>query len=122
MGLGADNMENDHSHLIDENTLAAAETYRQRKITSVLSIVFTDIANSTALREDLGERKYESLREEHDSFMASTIEDDDAGAIVKSTGDGVLAVFSEPSTAVEKLVHIQKENRNRRLRGKKERV
>ncbi len=30
-----------------------------------------------------------------------------AGAVVKSTGDGVLAVFAEPSTAVERAIEIQ---------------
>ncbi len=102
-------MEFDHPNFIDEKTIEVAESYRQRKSTSVLSIVFTDIANSTALREDLGEREYEKIREEHDKYLTHKIEEDDAGVVVKSTGDGVLAVFSEPSTAVEKLLQIQRE-------------
>jgi len=101
-------MESDHPNFIDEKTIEVAENYRQRKSTSVLTIVFTDIVNSTALREELGEREYERIREDHDRFMALKIEEGDAGVIVKSTGDGVLAVFSEPSTAVEKLLQIQR--------------
>lgn len=102
-------MESDHPNFIDEKTIEVAENYRQRKSTSVLAIVFTDIANSTALREDLGEREYERIREDHDRFMALKIEEEDAGVVIKSTGDGILAVFSEPSTAIEKLLQIQRE-------------
>ena len=101
------NME---SHLLrysDSSAIRVAEEYRQRKLTSILTIAFTDICNSTALREQLGEIKYEQVREEHDDHVQDLIETDDSGCIVKSTGDGVLAVFSEPSVAVEKCVELQ---------------
>jgi class 3 adenylate cyclase/CheY-like chemotaxis protein len=94
---------------IDDAAIKKADDYRRRKTTSVLTVVFTDIVNSTKLREDLGEIDYELIREEHDSFITKIFESDDAGTIVKSTGDGVLAVFSEPSTAVERCVAIQQE-------------
>jgi class 3 adenylate cyclase len=93
----------------DSRALADAEQYRRRKTTSVLAIVFSDIANSTALREQLGEIRYEALREEYDGEFAKIIQRDDAGAVVKSTGDGALAVFSEPSVAVEHCIQVQME-------------
>ncbi len=89
--------------------LARAEAYRQRKITSVLAIVFTDVANSTALRESLGENRYEAIREAFDDKVASIFETDDDGAVVKSTGDGCLAVFAEPSAAVARCLQVQRE-------------
>jgi class 3 adenylate cyclase len=96
---------------IDSDTVEAAESYRRRKATSVLSVVFTDIADSTALREELGESEYEELREGYDKQVAEIVSYDDAGAVVKGTGDGMLCVFSEPSTAVERCLEIQRAGR-----------
>ncbi|HEY7163683.1 MAG TPA: adenylate/guanylate cyclase domain-containing protein [Candidatus Binatia bacterium] len=91
----------------DAQTVARAEQYRRRKATAVLAVVFTDIAGSTELRERLGEYRYEDLRESHDQCVRELIEKDDAGVVVKSTGDGALAVFAEPSTAVLRCLAIQ---------------
>ena len=95
--------------LEDPNTLNEAEQYRRRKTTSVLAIVFTDIADSTYLREQLGEIEYERLREKYDEDFSDIVESEDAGAVVKSTGDGALVVFSEPSTAVERCLSVQRQ-------------
>lgn len=97
---------------LDNIAVNTAESYRRRKATSMLSIVFTDIADSTALREDLGERAYEELRESYDEQVASTVTRADAGVVVKGTGDGMLCVFSEPSTAVERCLAIQQLGRD----------
>ena len=91
------------------------DDYRRRKRAAVLAILFTDLENSTSLRERMGEQAYESLREEHDDVLARTITADDAGAVVASTGDGVLAVFSEPSTAVSRALAIQRALHNHPL-------
>lgn len=95
------------TEFVDAATISAAEEYRRRKVTSVLSIVFTDIVRSTELREKLGEVAYEEIREANDEVVRGTIELESAGALVKSTGDGALAVFAEPSTAVERALAIQ---------------
>jgi class 3 adenylate cyclase/CheY-like chemotaxis protein len=97
----------DELPIADSKTVAIAEEYRRRKTTSVLAIVFTDIANSTRLRDELGEIRYEELREDYDAQFEEIINREDAGAIVKGTGDGALAVFSEPSMAVERCLEIQ---------------
>ena len=70
----------------DRRTIKKAEQYRRRKITSVLAIVFTDIADSTKLREELGEVEYERLRVDYDGKVSQIIERGDTGAVVKSTG------------------------------------
>jgi class 3 adenylate cyclase len=69
--------------------------------------MFTDIAGSTELREQLGEIVYERHREAHDQTVRDLVESENAGAVVKSTGDGALAVFAEPSSAVLKALAIQ---------------
>jgi class 3 adenylate cyclase len=62
---------------------------------------------STALKEELGEHAFQKLRKEHDALLTNIITQDGAGRIVKSTGDGLLAVFSRPSTAVERAIEMQ---------------
>ncbi|MBI4025113.1 MAG: hypothetical protein HY360_09040 [Verrucomicrobia bacterium] len=101
-------MNNHETQFYDAQMVATAEAYRKRKTTSVLAVVFTDIAQSTELRERLGEIEYENLRELHDQTVRELAERDDAGAVLKSTGDGALAVFAEPSTAVMRCLGIQK--------------
>lgn len=97
----------DERFVPDGKSVGIAEEYRQRKSTSVLAIVFTDIADSTRLREESGEIHYEQLREDYDAQFSKIICREDAGIVVKGTGDGALAVFSEPSTAVERCLEVQ---------------
>jgi hypothetical protein len=58
------------------------------------------------------EEAFQRLRREHDDLLTTVIARDNAGQVIKSTGDGVLAVFAEPSTAVERAIEVQQ-----RLRG-----
>lgn len=84
-----------------------AEDFRRRKKTTLLAIVFTDIADSTALREKLGEIRYEAERESFDAEFERIVCRDDGGCIVKGTGDGALVIFDEPSVAVQRALEIQ---------------
>jgi class 3 adenylate cyclase/CheY-like chemotaxis protein len=93
--------------IVDEGAIRIAESYRRRKVTSVLAVMFTDIAGSTELREKLGEVAYENHREHHEGAVRDLIEKGGAGAVVKNTGDGAMAVFSEPSEAVTTALKIQ---------------
>jgi len=99
--------DRDHPMAVDDRAIRIAEEYRRRKTTSVLTIMFTDIAGSTELREQLGEVTYEQLREAHDKAIRDLVESGGGGSVVKSTGDGALAVFAEPSEAVRKALEIQ---------------
>jgi len=100
-------MNRDDSMVVDERAVRIAEEYRRRKATSVLTIMFTDIAGSTELREKLGEVSYEQHREAHDEAIRDLVESANGGSVVKSTGDGALAVFAEPSEAVRKALELQ---------------
>ncbi len=83
------------------------ETFRRRRDTSVLTIMFTDIEGFTALTEVRGDRAANELRRQHDEIVGAAIEEGGAGQVVKHIGDAVLAVFSEPSSAVERALVIQ---------------
>ena len=96
----------------EENVSAAAieqaERYRRQRDTAVLSIVFADIADSTAILEQVGDVQFHALRTEHRTTLSEVIEKDSGGRVVEFYGDGALAVFSEPSTAVERCVKLQR--------------
>jgi class 3 adenylate cyclase len=87
----------------------AARTSREE--TSVRVVFFDDMRGSTALKELLAERSdeeaFHEVRREHDRIVGDIIGRDGAGEVIKSTGDGVLAVFDRPSVAVERAIEIQ---------------
>jgi class 3 adenylate cyclase/predicted esterase len=63
------------------------------------TVLFTDIVQSTELAADFGDRRWRELLDAHDS-VAETLVVAHAGRLVKSTGDGLLAVFDGPARAV----------------------
>jgi len=82
-----------------------------REETCVRVVMFDDMRGSTALKERLArqsdEEAYHALRREHDELVAEIVTRDGAGEVLKSTGDGVIVVFSRPSVAVERAIEIQ---------------
>jgi class 3 adenylate cyclase len=83
------------------------DQYRRLKETSVLVILFTDIKGFTQMTEEKGEQYSQVMRHLHDDILVSTIEEGHTGLVIKHIGDSVMAVFSEPSTAVAKALKIQ---------------
>ena len=73
----------------------------------MLVILFTDLKGFTELTERRGERYALELLKRHDEILVKAIEEDNGGLVVKHIGDSVMAVFSEPSTAVERALRIQ---------------
>jgi len=87
--------------------ISTIESYIQTKNTAVLTIMFTDIKGFTELTEQKGEQYATAFRTHHDEILTQVIEEDGAGLIIKFIGDAVMAVFSEPSVAVERALKIQ---------------
>lgn len=98
---------------VEQAQCGRADEYRRRKDTALLAIAFADIADSTALLETLGENRYDELRGAHNELVREIVEQDDAGSVVQFYGDGALAVFSEPSTAVERCLRLVRETQSR---------
>lgn len=84
------------------------DEYRKKKNTAVLTIMFTDIQGFTALTENKGETYVHELHSQHDKILVETIEEDNAGMVIKYIGDSIMAVFAEPTAAAEKSLKIQR--------------
>lgn len=71
-----------------------------------LTFLFSDLAGSTALYEKIGDSPAFGVVREHFALLAQSIEKHD-GAIVKTMGDAVMAVFVKPSDALKAALEIQ---------------
>jgi class 3 adenylate cyclase len=92
---------------IDEKEFNLVDGFRQSRNTSVLTIMFTDIQGFTRLTEERGDAFSNEVRRSHDGILVPLIEKDGSGRVIKHIGDAVMAVFSEPSTAVARALEIQ---------------
>ena len=70
---------------------------RNRKL---MTVMFTDIVDSTIKAVDLGDRDWMRLVERHNGLIRDLV-DEFSGEEVKTTGDGFLIVFSSSAKAVE---------------------
>ena len=102
-------MENRTPLDLTNQELTSIEQYRLRRQTLVLVILFTDIKGFTDIGERRGERHAVDLLRGHDEIVVKAVEEGGAGLVVKHIGDSVMAVFAEPSTAVERALRIQEE-------------
>jgi class 3 adenylate cyclase len=64
------------------------------------TVLFTDIVDSTRQSAAMGDSKWRAVLDGHDRTARGLI-DQHRGRVVKSTGDGLLAVFDAPSQGVE---------------------
>ena len=70
------------------------------------TVVFTDIVESTSSAEQVGDRRWRNLLDAHDDMMERLLERF-RGRKIKSTGDGVLALFDGPGRAVRCAVAMR---------------
>jgi class 3 adenylate cyclase len=70
-----------------------------------VTLLFTDLKGSTAMYERLGDLNAYALVREHFALLGATVQEH-CGAIVKTIGDAVMAVFSRPTDAVAAALHM----------------
>jgi class 3 adenylate cyclase len=63
------------------------------------TVLFTDIVGSTERAAQLGDRQWRSLLDQHDLLVRREV-DRARGRVVKTTGDGIFAVFDGPARAI----------------------
>ena len=66
---------------------------------ALATVLFTDIVSSTEVAAEVGDRRWRSLLEDHHATVAGEIEAHQ-GNLIQTTGDGVLATFDRPATAI----------------------
>jgi class 3 adenylate cyclase len=86
------------------NTHPPGEPYVE---TAFRAILFTDIADSTSLTQELGDRAVMRVLREHDSIVRAALARF-GGSEVKHTGDGIMAAFDSAYQAVGAAVQIQR--------------
>ena len=83
-----------------------------------VTLFFSDITDSTALNEELGDAEWVRLLAAHDRLVRHEIARRD-GVVVKTIGDGVMAVFGQAESAIRAALAIHdglRTGRARRLR------
>jgi class 3 adenylate cyclase len=72
------------------------------------TILFTDIVGSTERAAATGDEGWKALLDEHDAAARSQVESH-RGRLVKTTGDGILAIFDGPARALRCAVALREE-------------
>ena len=75
--------------------------------TGTVTVVFTDIVDSTATTERVGDRRWLELLAEHNALVRAHLAEQ-GGYEVKSTGDGFMLAFGSARAALECAIGIQR--------------
>ncbi|HET6663717.1 MAG TPA: adenylate/guanylate cyclase domain-containing protein [Acidimicrobiales bacterium] len=105
--------------LIDERSAGTRERTNGRAATDrpaddgrlprgTLTILVTDMVGSTALAEQLGDRKWWEILQTHNALVRAQVERH-GGIEVKAQGDGFLVVFASARQAILAAVDIQQD-------------
>ncbi len=70
-------------------------------------ILFTDIEESTALNEQIGDRAWVKLIAKHDKLIRKLVTEH-GGHVVKGQGDGFMIAFARPEPAVRCAIAVQR--------------
>ena len=71
------------------------------------TILFTDMASSTSLADQLGDAAAQEVRRAHNDIVRAALMGN-AGNEIKHTGDGIMASFSTASSALDAAIAIQR--------------
>jgi class 3 adenylate cyclase len=72
-----------------------------------LTVLFTDIASSTSLTQQLGDAKAQEILRAHNAIVREALEAA-GGSEIKHTGDGIMASFPSASAGLECALAIQR--------------
>jgi class 3 adenylate cyclase len=92
---------------IDEFLGEGEEAAAQAAPSGLVTILFTDMVDSTALTQRLGDAKAQELVRTHNAIVRDALKAH-SGSEIKHTGDGIMASFATASAALECAVAIQR--------------
>ncbi|MEY2445733.1 MAG: hypothetical protein QOE00_2313, partial [Ilumatobacteraceae bacterium] len=81
------------------------------------TIMFSDLVGSTDIAAHLGDQRWRVLLDDHDAIVAKDIAQS-KGRLVKTTGDGVVALFDGPGRAIRCAAAMRDELRSIGLRSR----
>ena len=91
-----------------EQFLGQDAVRRRKAAAGPLTILFTDIEESTRLTQRLGDAEAQELVRVHNAIVRVALRTN-GGSEIKHTGDGIMASFRSASGALESAIAIQKE-------------
>ncbi len=94
---------------LDALVAAARDGFRQAQREGMASVMFTDIVNSSAIAEKLGDRVWTDAIQKHFELAREVIEAQ-SGTLVKSLGDGTMSSFSSARAALMAAADLQRRN------------
>jgi class 3 adenylate cyclase len=101
----------DTDRLLDEISVFVAGRRAPQDVDRVLgTVLFTDIVDSTRRAAEVGDREWRSILDAHDGIARAEL-DRFRGREVKTTGDGILAMFDGPARAIRCACSIRDEMR-----------
>lgn len=71
-------------------------------------VLFSDVVDSTGLRQRLGDDRADALRRDHNALVGSAVAAH-GGRVLRWTGDGVKADFATASAALAAAIEMQRE-------------
>ena len=80
----------------------------QRKHRGLITLLFTDMASSTALKQALGDEKAAELFARHHSILRAILKEFPDAEEIETAGDSFFLVFSTPSSAVRFATQLRK--------------
>lgn len=90
-----------------EEFITGKRESQQHNFERVLAtVLFTDIVDSTNRAAQMGDHSWRSLLNEHDRIARQMIEKY-RGRLVKTTGDGILAMFDGPGRAIRSALDLE---------------
>jgi DNA-binding SARP family transcriptional activator len=96
-----------HDPALRQGPAADSEAPAPERRRATATILFTDLASSTAMRAALGDEDADTVRREHDRRLRDVIAAH-GGQEVKALGDGFLAVFESAGAAIASAGDVQR--------------
>jgi WD40 repeat protein/serine/threonine protein kinase/class 3 adenylate cyclase len=90
-----------------DNTRARVDEFRKRHRTSLVTLLFTDLAGSTKLKQERGDREGVALMQAHASLVREILRTVQEAQEISTAGDSFFCVFIRPSDAVAFGLRVQ---------------
>ncbi len=92
-------------------TRAQVEEFRRKHRTGLVTLVFTDLVDSVALRRQLGDQAGTSLLQAHRQLVRHTLARFVDAEEIETAGDSFLLLFARPSDSVKFALLVQRQTR-----------